>query len=277
MTLERGENELGFTSHMDSLHRYGTGRDHFHRGGIQAGKMAHRRSEDEKESPVSGVAGAALALVAFMLAFTFGIASNHYDARKGLVREEANSIRTAYRRTDFLPEADRAEAKRLLREYLDDRLAFAQAGYPGQERVKEFLSGADRIQGRLWDMAVTNARKDMNSDVAALYIESLNEIFEVHASRVAFALQVRIPIGIWAVLYGLAILGMMVMGYHTGIAGSRRSMATLILAIAFAVVIAMIASIDRPGGFIKVTQQPLIDLQGSMNTREGIPKDTTQK
>jgi hypothetical protein len=245
--------------------------------GYRLGIIAHRRSEDEKESPVSGVSGAVLALVAFMLAFTFGIASNHFDARKGLVREEANSIRTAYRRTDFLPEPDRAEAKGLLREYLDARLAFAQAGNLGQERVNEWLSGVDRIQGRLWDMAVTNARKDMNSDVAALYIESLNEIFEVHALRLAFALQVRIPIGIWVVLYGLTILGMIVMGYHTGIAGSRRSMATLMLALSFAVVIAMIASLERPGGFITVTQQPLIDLQDSITAGERIPNDTTQK
>lgn len=245
--------------------------------GYKLGKIAHHWSEDEKESPVSGVAGAVLALVAFMLAFTFGIASNHFDSRKGLVREEANSIRTAYLRTEFLPESDRTEAKKLLGEYLDVRIAFAQAVSFEQEHLKEFISGADRIQGRLWNMAVTNARKDMNSDVAALYIESLNEIFEVHALRLAFALQVRIPIGIWVVLYCLTILGMMVMGYHTGIAGSRRSMAALILALSFAVVIAMIASIDRPGGFIKVTQQPLIDLQGSMNAGDGNTKGTTQE
>ena len=140
-----------------------------------------------------------------------------------------------------------------------------------------FNTRVDRIQGRLWDMAVTNARKDMNSDVAALYIESLNEIFEVHALRLAFGLQVRIPMGIWVVLYGLTILGMMVMGYHTGIAGSKRSMAALILALSFAVVIAMIVSLDRPGGFIKVTQQPLIDLQGSITGGEQIPKGTKQE
>lgn len=84
----------------------------FIEAGYRLGTIAHRRSEDEKESPISAVAGAVLALVAFMLAFTFGIASNHYDARKGLVREGANSIRTLCRRTDFLPEPDRAEAGR---------------------------------------------------------------------------------------------------------------------------------------------------------------------
>jgi hypothetical protein len=236
--------------------------------GYQLGQIAHRRSEDEKESPVSVFAGAVLGLVAFMLAFTFSIVSDRYDARKGLVRDEANAIRTGYLRSEFLPEPDRAEAKGLLREYLDARVAFVQAGIVEQERANELLLEADRFQGRLWDMAVTNARKDMDSDVAALYIESLNAIIDVHALRVAVGWQARIPIGIWSVLYGLTVLGMVGVGYHTGIAGSKRSMATLILALSFALVIAMIASLDRPGSFIKVTQQPLIDLQSSITAGE---------
>src|SRR5262245_5812187 len=59
-------------------------------GGYRLGRIFHRRSKQEKESPVTAVAGAVLALVAFMLAFTFGIAANRFDARKELVREEAN-------------------------------------------------------------------------------------------------------------------------------------------------------------------------------------------
>jgi NADH:ubiquinone oxidoreductase subunit 6 (subunit J) len=51
-------------------------------GGYRLGRMEHRRSKQEKESPVSAIAGAVLALLAFILAFTFGIASNRLDARK---------------------------------------------------------------------------------------------------------------------------------------------------------------------------------------------------
>ena len=69
--------------------------------GYRLGDVAHRRSEEEKESPVSAFAGAVLGLVAFMLAFTFSIVSNRYDARKELVRNEANAIGTAYLRTTF--------------------------------------------------------------------------------------------------------------------------------------------------------------------------------
>ena len=152
-------------------------------GGYRLGRMAHRRSKQEKESPVSTIAGAVLALLAFILAFTFGIASNRFDARKELVREEANKIRAAWLQSDILPEPDRAEAKGLFRDYVKARVELVQS--PDSERVKSVLSQAERIQGRLWDMAVTNARKDMNSDVAALYMESLTEVFALHASRVA--------------------------------------------------------------------------------------------
>ena len=80
-------------------------------GGYRLGRMAHLRSEQEKESSVSTSAGAVLALLAFMLAFTFGIASNRFDARKELVREDANKIRTAWLQSDVLPEPDRSRGQ----------------------------------------------------------------------------------------------------------------------------------------------------------------------
>ena len=81
--------------------------------------------------------------------------------------------------------------------------------------------------------------------------------------RVALGIQARIPPPIWFVLVSLTVMGMMAMGYHAGISGSKRSWTTLILAIAFAMVIAVIAGLDRPAGFVRVTQQPLVDLRNS--------------
>jgi len=226
--------------------------------GLRLGSSARRRSEDEKEAPISGVSGAVLGLTAFMLVFTFSIVAERYDARKALVREDANAIRTTYLRADFMPEPNRAETKALLGKYLDLRLQFVQANSIQSSDTLRVES--DRIQRRLWDLAVSNAERDMNSDVAALYIESLNNVFEINASRAAIGLQARIPIAIWVVLLGLTILGMVSIGYHSGIAGSKWSKATLLLALSFAMVNTMIASLDRPG-VSRVTQQPLVDLQ----------------
>jgi hypothetical protein len=232
-------------------------------GGFRLGRAARRRSEQEKESPVSAIAGTILALLAFIMAFTFGIGSDRYDARKALVREEANAIRTAWSRSDFLPEPDRGVAVELLRDYVDRRLAAVQS--KDLSRVAAALVESERIQRRLWDMAVVNARKDMNSDVAALYIESLNELSNVHALRVGIGLQARMPVGIWLGLYALLVLAMLAVGYQTAIADSRRSWMMLILAFSFSLVIAVIAALDSPqSGYLPVSQQPLENVRALM-------------
>jgi hypothetical protein len=234
--------------------------------GHRLAHAVHRGPQDEKDSPISAITGAILGLAAFMLAFTFGIVSERHDSKKALVREDAIALRAAWQRADFLPETDRAEAKALLRRYIDDRVQFAQEGNAEPEHVKHFLSETQRIQDRLWDTAVVNARKDMNSDVAALYIDSLGEVNGIHASRVAVAIQARVPGEIWLVLYLITVLGMMSLGYQTGITESKRSLVQAILALSFA----LIASLDRPdSGVVRVTQQPLIDLRDAIAASGG--------
>ena len=238
--------------------------------GHRMGRRALQKSEDEKEAPVSNIAGAILGLAAFMLAFTFSIVADRYDSRRALVRDDAIAIRTAWQRSEFLPEPDRAVADRMLRQYVDRRIDFAETQSLDPARLRAFLSATQALQDSLWEMAVVNARKDMNSDVAALYIDALNLVNGVHATRVAVGVQARIPQEIWVVLYCTTIISMVAIGYHTGVAGSRRSNARLFLALSFALVFALIASLDRPdSGVLVVTQQPLIDLRQIMAAPHG--------
>lgn len=136
--------------------------------------------------------------------------------------------------------------------------------------MERVIDEAERIQGRLWGLAVAHASQDMSSDIAALYIQSLNEMFGVHASRVAVGLQSRIPFGIWLTLGVLTCLGMGMVGYQAGIVASKRTLAMPILAIAYASVIVLIGSLDHPIGgftFTKVSQQPLIDLLSDIDSK----------
>ncbi|MGB8223611.1 MAG: DUF4239 domain-containing protein [Polyangiales bacterium] len=238
--------------------------------GYRLGQGARRRTDDEKESPVSAMSSTVLGLLAFILAFTFGIVSARFDTRKELVREEANALRTAYSRSAFLPEPDRAVAATLLRNYVDDRLLATRPG--SLDKVPALMLAADHVQRQLWDMAVANARKDMNSDVAALYIEALNDVTNLHWMRVAIGLQMRIPTAMWLILYALVVLSMIGVGYQTAIASSKRTWVALILALSFSLVMALIAELDRPqSGMITVTQQPLEDLRVWMDAGAGTP------
>ena len=231
--------------------------------GFRLGLVVHRRSENEKASSVSAVSAAILSLAGFMLVFTFGIAAERMNDRKKLVREEANAIGTAWLRSDFLSEPDRAESAGLLRKYVDIRLDAVQLTSPDQ--IQKLVIESQRIQRQVWDIAVKNARKDMDSDVAALYIESLNTLIDLHGIRTAIALHAQIPGTLWLVLYTLIILGMVSVGYQTAIAGStRRTLGTSVLAPSFALVIALIAALDNPRSSLRAPQGPLIELQAAM-------------
>jgi len=240
-------------------------------GGYRIGNTVRKKSAKEKESPVSGISASILGLLVFILVFTFNIVSERYDTKKALVREEANAIRDVWLRSDFLAEPDRSKSQKLIKEYV--RLRANQPGIEKsvQERTVQIEKAIDlssEIQVQLFDMAVVNGKKDLNSDIGALYVESLNEMINIHNKRVAVAWQARIPNAFWFVLWILIVLSMFSVGYQMAIAGSSRSWSTLILALSFSIVIALIAILDRPqNDFIKVSQKSMVDLQDFINSK----------
>lgn len=228
--------------------------------GFRVGRFIHRHSKNEKEAPVSAISGTTMGLLAFILAFTFAIVTERFDSRKELVRDEANVLRTIFLRSEFLSPNDHAEAVSLLKRYVELRVLAVQSRTI--EEIGSAITESEQIQNALWSKAVANARRDMNSDVGALYIEALNEMMSLHALRVTVGLHLGVPTVIWCILLSLVALGMFGIGYQTAIAGSRRTLATFLLAVSFSLVIAMIAELDRPDArYLVVPQQPLIHLK----------------
>ena len=174
----------------------------------------------------------------------------------------------------MLPAGDRAEAQELLREYLELRLDFVQSKKLQADKLALALAESKRIQNRLWGMAIADAPPGpMNPNMAALYLDALNRVFDLGALRKAVGAQARVPASIWFVLSALMVLGMMAVGYQTGVSGSRRSNARVILALSFSLVIALIVELDRPdSGFIRVSQQPQIDLLNDLGGATGAAK-----
>ena len=232
-------------------------------GGYRLGSYRHRQSGREKEAPVGAMVGATLGLLAFMLAFTFGMAASRFDTRKQLVLDEANAIGTTYLRTRMLPERG-DEIRALLRSYVDVRLEAIRSG-----RVAEQILKSEDIQGQLWSAATAVGLQHSDSIVVGLFVQSLNEVIDLHAKRVTAGLRNRIPGAIWVVLLTIAVLSLGAMGYHAGLVGTTRSLAIVVVAVTFSAVIALIADLDRPQeGSLIVSQQALIDLRQSMDSPE---------
>lgn len=72
--------------------------------GYRFGYWLQNRTKDEKEGPTTMIVGSLLALLAFLLAITMGMAADRFDRRRSMVLEEANSIGTTYLRAGYLPE-----------------------------------------------------------------------------------------------------------------------------------------------------------------------------
>jgi hypothetical protein len=230
-------------------------------GGYRLGRWRHARATDEKETPVGAMVGSILGLLAFLLAFTFGLAASRFDARREIVLEEANAIGTTYLRTRLLPEPQQTEAARLLRDYVDVRVRIQQGN------LAETVARSEELHELIWSEAVKAADNKASTPVmTSLFIQSLNETIDLHSKRLFVGGRSRIPMSIWAGLFVLAFLSMAAVGYQAGLSATRRSPAMLGMVLAFAGVLYLIADLDREfEGFLTVNQQTLLDLQKSMH------------
>ncbi len=228
-------------------------------GGLRFGQWRARRPDPEPLLPVRTLVASILSLLAFILGFTFGLASTHFDSRSQSVFDEAVAIGTAYHRADFLPDPERTTVRRLLREYVDRRLEAGRSGHVG-----DAIRPLRQLQKDIWAQAVTAGRKDIGP-MAAPVIQSLTEVIDVHAERVLAGIRSRIPMTVWLMLYGIMFLSLTAAGYHAGLAGARRSFAALAYALVFAAVIVMIVAADVPGSQqFQTSHQTLIDLRARL-------------
>jgi hypothetical protein len=235
-------------------------------GGYQLGKWRHARSSGEKEQPVGAMVASILGLVALVLGFTFSLAASRFDARRMAVLEEANAIGTTYLRSRLLPEPQRSEIARLLRVYAEVRAHGTEEG-----KTAEALVRSEALHEQLWTQAAAAAAQDNHSIVTGIFIQSLNDVIDLHSKRVLVGIRSRIPLVIWVGLFGLAMLGMAAVGYQAALSATRRSPVMLALVLAFAVVLLLIADLDRgQEGLLRVSQQAMVDLQKTIQ-----PPDAT--
>lgn len=219
-----------------------------------------------RKTPQSAQSGAmmaaALALLAFMLAFTFGTAASRFDARRQAVLHEANAIGTTWLRSQMLPSPHPAQIEPLLLRYVEVRLEGAKA--KSLEELRRALAESTDLHKQLWEHAVALAKEYPRSVVLGLFVNSLNEVIDLHTGRITVVRQ-RIPRSVWLTLYFIALASMVMVGVNAGLSGGRSLLMTALLAAALSVVMVLIIDLDRTGQTLfGVSQQSLIDLRESI-------------
>ena len=236
-------------------------------GVVELARRYGRRDHDRfgaVEEDSASLSGASLGLLALLLAFTYSVASNHYDLRKQLVLKEANEIGTAFLRTDLSPAPQRAELRGLLRSYADVRVEFSASGLDA-ERHAAVLRDSERLQTAMWSAAVRSVEGRTPTPLDALLFQALNGVIDVHAERLR-AQRDHVPEVVIFLLMAVAVASVAMLGYAAGRKGDRRQWLRAMLPVLIVLVITLIIDLDRPrSGLILVSQQPLIDLQASLH------------
>src|SRR4030095_4387887 len=115
---------------------------------IRRRRDGRAEGEEEARTHEGYIVSGALGLLALLLGFTFALAVDRFDARRGLVLEEANAIGTTYLRAQLLDEPHRSRLSRLLAGYAQNRLDLANAS--DYERRVTLMAQTNAYQTRLW-------------------------------------------------------------------------------------------------------------------------------
>lgn len=235
---------------------------------VEVGHALGRRVDSAAWETSSGaystLTGAVLGLLGLLLAFSFGMADTRYNARKAIVLKEANAIGTAYLRTSFLRPPVEAQAKNVIRDYVDAVVTYNGSGADRASETQA-LQRALALQDRLWALSTpAEAYLEPQGVRLSLFSASINELIDVSSERKA-ARDNRVPDAVLLLLFVVGILSATMGGFAFGATRHRNLIVTLSFTVLVTMVVFTILDLDRPRrGLIQVDQAPMLELQASL-------------
>jgi hypothetical protein len=225
--------------------------------GVLVRKKLRPVEEDERKDWAT-LEAATLTLLGLIVAFSFSMAISRYDQRKNYEAEEANAIGTEYARAGFLPSGDADRIRRLLKDYLGQRLAFYETR--NEVQLQQINAVTNQLETELWATIEASAAKQP-TPVVALAAEGMNDVLNDRAYTQA-AWWNRIPGAAWDLMISIAILCNLLIGYGAYRTGTHLF---LVLPLALSVSFLLISDLDAPrGGLIRITPNNLMSLAQSL-------------
>jgi hypothetical protein len=223
-----------------------------------------RRSLEENEREDFGtVMAAILTLLSLIIGFSFSMAILRYDQRKNLEAAEADAIGTEYVRADFLPAADAARVRSLLRNYLDQRVLFYKIR--DDRQLREIDAATGQLETDLWS-AVQVPAAAQPTPLVTIAVTGMNDVLNSKGFTQA-AWWNRIPNPACGLMFAIASCCCLLIGYGARGGGARTTL-LLVLPLVVSISFCLIADIDSPrGGVVRVRAQNLTSLSQSLSVR----------
>lgn len=233
---------------------------------VLAGTLIGRRLRERpgvRHEPVGVVQGALLGLVGLLLAFGLTMAVGRYDTRRALVVHEADTIGTTFLRAQLLAEPTRSSSLDVLQEYADAAIDMAEQ-VPDSAAFDAASARMEDLQRQLWALAGDAVGADATGTAPRLYVETLNEMIDAHADRVA-SVRNRVPSTVLALqVFGCA-LALGALALYLALLG-RGLFTSLVATVLVFLILFFSFDLDRPHrGFIKVPAAPLVEARASMD------------
>lgn len=235
---------------------------------IEAGHWLGRRATESDWEAMNGafltLASSALALLGLLLAFSFSMAVNRYEARQYVILKEANAISRAYVRSDFLKPEHEQQVKAQLRAYVDLRLAYHEAGHDAT-KTRQLVRDAEAVQRQVWKTASVSANYNEQSGAEfSMLAGAINDVAEIADER-QYTIDNQVPSPVIWLMIVVALPAAAMGGYAFGARRRRNWLALAGFALMITLVVYNILDLDRPSrGWILIDQAPMLALKAGM-------------
>ena len=203
---------------------------------------AIEKDPDKAKIDLGSINGTLLGLLGLLLAFTFSMSNSRYDTRRQLIIEEANDIGTVILRTDMYPDSIRKVLRANLKEYVQERVKYFEAGMNLDEISKHYIN-ADNISKKVWSIVASYAKVNGEATRTSQIIPALNDMIDITTTRRA-AGEATIPDSIMYFLFALCFGSSFLLGYD------HKDKTDWIIVTGFAIMLSStvfnIMDLDRP-------------------------------
>jgi hypothetical protein len=162
---------------------------------------------------LEAVERAVFGLMALLMAFTFSSAAIRFEARRSMLVEEANAVRTTFMRLDLLPAEAQPELRAAMRRYVDARIEVYR-DLNDAAAAESDVTHVAALQRELWEQAVAACR-DAGSQAASLVLPALNAMFTVANTRTV-GLQTHQHFAVFAMLAVVMLACALLAGFSMG-------------------------------------------------------------
>jgi len=213
------------------------------------------------DDTINPIEGSLLGLLALLLAFTFGMSASRYETRRAVMLSEANNIGTVILRCDLYPDSTRNKLRTHLKEYVEARVAYFQAG-TDDTKERNAIQATEKWDGMIWSTVAEASKVKDNLVASNQMVPALNAMIDIVTTRNAEK-NATVPDSILWLLFLLCIISSFILGFQKS-TSRNPYIISIVFALMVCACIQVIIDLDRPRqGFINMqgTNQFIVDLR----------------